>query len=210
VVGNVMTFAPLTVGPDEPLASAARKMTARSIGCLPVVDRQGELLGILTETDALRALIEVEDAADKAAVALAHGRVDALEHLARNLRLERAGILRQLGRFQEAERALAEAQRGDPVDLGHHSANTETPPLTGVLADRALSRLAEIDVALARSGQLGICVECEAPIPLCRLRALPGTVRCRDCAVASSSHRAPDENQDGPIRGARTGVLGRS
>lgn len=54
-VRETMTKDVVTVGPDMPLAEAARIMIERQIGCLPVVKGEGRLLGLLTETDLLRA-----------------------------------------------------------------------------------------------------------------------------------------------------------
>ena len=50
VVKEVMTNDPVTIGPDAPLAEAARLMLERKIGALLVVD-DGRLVGILTESD---------------------------------------------------------------------------------------------------------------------------------------------------------------
>jgi CBS domain-containing protein len=55
-VVDVMTRAPFTCTPDTPLEDAAEELARRRIGCLPVVGAGGELVGLLTETDALRAL----------------------------------------------------------------------------------------------------------------------------------------------------------
>jgi len=44
----------ICIGPDETLFRAVLRLVGRGIGCLPVVD-DGDLLGILTETDPLRA-----------------------------------------------------------------------------------------------------------------------------------------------------------
>lgn len=55
-VGEVMTQAVLTVGPDHPAREAARLMVEHQFGALPVVDG-GHLIGIVTETDLLRAFI---------------------------------------------------------------------------------------------------------------------------------------------------------
>ncbi len=55
-VAQVMTREVETVSPDESVAKAARRLLDKRIGCLPVVDAEGRLLGILTETDLLRAL----------------------------------------------------------------------------------------------------------------------------------------------------------
>jgi len=50
LVKEVMTTDPLTTTPDTPLVEAARLMSERKIGCLPVVN-EGRLVGILTEGD---------------------------------------------------------------------------------------------------------------------------------------------------------------
>jgi CBS domain-containing protein len=53
LVKEVMTNDPVTIGPDAPLAEAARTMLERKIGALLVVDG-GRLVGILTESDFLK------------------------------------------------------------------------------------------------------------------------------------------------------------
>ena len=55
-VREVMTGQPETVRADAPLAEGADRMADRRIGCLPVVDETGRLAGLVSETDALRAL----------------------------------------------------------------------------------------------------------------------------------------------------------
>jgi len=57
-VGTIMTRAPLTIAPDAPLEEAARLFIEKRIGALPVV-RDGQLVGIITESDVLRAMVEV-------------------------------------------------------------------------------------------------------------------------------------------------------
>ena len=49
-VKDVMATAVITVMPDASLSYAARLLTERKIGCLPVVEN-GRLVGILTEGD---------------------------------------------------------------------------------------------------------------------------------------------------------------
>ncbi len=49
-VKDVMTTEVITVTPDSSLVEAARILSARKIGCLPVV-KSGRLIGILTEGD---------------------------------------------------------------------------------------------------------------------------------------------------------------
>jgi len=57
-VGSCMTPAPLTITPDAPIAEAARLMRNHKVGGLPVLS-DGQLVGIVTETDLLDALIEL-------------------------------------------------------------------------------------------------------------------------------------------------------
>ncbi|MBW2269109.1 MAG: CBS domain-containing protein [Deltaproteobacteria bacterium] len=59
---DAMTRAPITVAPDSRLADAAAILLEQKIGCLPVVDAVGNLLGLLTETDLVRvAYLEREE-----------------------------------------------------------------------------------------------------------------------------------------------------
>ena len=60
-VSEVMHTPVFTTAPDENLARAARLMIDHRIGGLPVLNAAGELVGILTETDLLRALIDQLD-----------------------------------------------------------------------------------------------------------------------------------------------------
>jgi CBS domain-containing protein len=57
-VAEVMHSPVVTVAPGEPLADAARLMMEHRIGGLPVVDDGDQIVGILTETDLHRALVE--------------------------------------------------------------------------------------------------------------------------------------------------------
>jgi acetoin utilization protein AcuB len=57
-VGQVMTHNPFTVMPDTPIEEAARIMLDRKIGGLPVVDQAGRPVGIITESDIFRMLID--------------------------------------------------------------------------------------------------------------------------------------------------------
>jgi len=51
--GDLMTHPAVTVGPDEPVRSAARLMHALKLQRLPVVDRDRRLAGIVTRSDVL-------------------------------------------------------------------------------------------------------------------------------------------------------------
>jgi acetoin utilization protein AcuB len=57
-IREVMSSPPVTVAEDAPLEEAARVMVERKIGCLPVM-RDGELAGLITETDMFEVFVEV-------------------------------------------------------------------------------------------------------------------------------------------------------
>jgi len=46
-----MTPNPIVVRPDTTVAEIARQLTENRIGCVPVVDTEGNLVGLVTETD---------------------------------------------------------------------------------------------------------------------------------------------------------------
>jgi CBS domain-containing protein len=53
-VDDIMTRHPRVVYDDEPTDSALEVMLKHLFGCLPVVDRSGDLVGIVTGTDVTR------------------------------------------------------------------------------------------------------------------------------------------------------------
>ena len=64
-VREVMRRDLLTVGPDDPALVACKLMLERKLGCLPVVDEERNLVGILTEADFVdlaRRFLEAEPA----------------------------------------------------------------------------------------------------------------------------------------------------
>ncbi|NWF81754.1 MAG: CBS domain-containing protein [Chloroflexi bacterium] len=58
-VSEVMSRDVFTVKPESPIEEAALIMANHSIGSLPVVDDNGMLVGIITESDMFRALADV-------------------------------------------------------------------------------------------------------------------------------------------------------
>lgn len=60
-VKEIMTKKVITVEPETPIAEAAHLLLNRRIGALPVL-KGGEVVGIISETDMLRALIDLEEA----------------------------------------------------------------------------------------------------------------------------------------------------
>ena len=61
-VGKVMSKTVISVGPEKEAHEAARLMLEHKIGAVPVVEGE-RLLGIITETDVLRAFVQSADAA---------------------------------------------------------------------------------------------------------------------------------------------------
>lgn len=61
-VEAVMSPAPQVIAADEPVAAAARLMLSRRISALPVMD-DGALVGIITTTDCMLALLAPDPAA---------------------------------------------------------------------------------------------------------------------------------------------------
>jgi acetoin utilization protein AcuB len=59
-VAEVMTRVVITVGADRDVAAAAHLMLEHKIGALPVV-ADGHLVGIITETDLLRAFLHTQE-----------------------------------------------------------------------------------------------------------------------------------------------------
>ena len=53
-VADIMTTDVETVAPDAALVDVAAKMVTRKLGCVPVVDADGTLVGIITEADFVR------------------------------------------------------------------------------------------------------------------------------------------------------------
>ena len=62
---DLMARDPLVTTPDAPIESAARIMRDRKIGALPVVS-QHTLVGLITESDIFRAMVEVFEAPERA------------------------------------------------------------------------------------------------------------------------------------------------
>jgi CBS domain-containing protein len=55
-VGEVMSKNLITVPPDKPLRDAARLMHDKNVHRLPVLDSEGQVIGILTRGDIIRAM----------------------------------------------------------------------------------------------------------------------------------------------------------
>ena len=60
-VAEVMKPQPVTVRSETALSTAIAEMLTRRINCLPVVDAEGRVCGILTSTDLLRAFQRIQE-----------------------------------------------------------------------------------------------------------------------------------------------------
>ncbi len=58
-VRRVMQHEVLTVAPEDSLIQAGKLLYESKIGCLPVVDAEGALLGMLTKSDFIRVALEL-------------------------------------------------------------------------------------------------------------------------------------------------------
>jgi CBS domain-containing protein len=58
-VSEVMTRNVVSVPPETPLGEVARLMIRHKVGCVPVVDAAGAPVGLVTETDLLRAAYDL-------------------------------------------------------------------------------------------------------------------------------------------------------
>lgn len=118
LVAEIMTREVITVMGDETIEDAAKLMTRQRIGCLPVVDATGALTGILTESDILRAFVEILGGSQPAS------------------RLEIA-LLDRPGELARAIRIIG--------DLGVNIVSIVVPSLPGRSRKTAIVHLATID-----------------------------------------------------------------
>lgn len=185
LVGELMTYSPVTVRADTPLEEAAELMAQRRFGCLPVVGESGRIEGILSETDLLHALITVLWSERR------QGRSSAVVDLVGVFEAERTHLLEQLEAYERHEQAQTETRRERPLDFGEQGSLADDDRLTEGLADLASRRLHAIEHALdrERKGELGVCEVCGGHIPEARLRAMPAATTCIRCACEAAEAR---------------------
>jgi acetoin utilization protein AcuB len=63
---QILTQNPVTVRRNTPIADAVGKILSRRINCLPVVDEDGSVCGIVTSTDLLKSYQQLLDMMHKA------------------------------------------------------------------------------------------------------------------------------------------------
>lgn len=189
-VADVMTHAPRTIGPDDSLADAAQQMALERIGCLPVVDAEQRLAGLLSETDVLHALATTLWSDE---VRERRGARAELDPLVGALRREREAIARRLDRLHSEERELSRDLHDTPQDAADRGAEQSAVSVLESYDEISARRLEALDRALdhAAQGRLGICDACGGAIPPARLRAMPGTTLCIACARAAEGGREP-------------------
>jgi CBS-domain-containing membrane protein len=112
---ELMTAPAVTVGPDEPVATAARRMYDRRVKRLPVVDHSGALVGIVTRADLLKVFLRSDEEL----------RFDVLDHVIGDLvplppgavEVEVSdGVVRLTGRVRRRSQALAMEKVTGAVD----------------------------------------------------------------------------------------------
>ncbi len=185
-VGEVMTYAPVTIRHDAPLQEAATRMIEGRFGCLPVVDEDGRLDGILSETDLLHALATVLWAEHERSAPAPQ-----TETLLRDLEREQDHLVQQLTHYEHLEQERTATRREIPLDLAEQGQGAEEGYLTEQLAELASRRLRAIEHALerAREGRRETCERCGGRISPRRIRALPGSTLCIRCSREAEAVR---------------------
>jgi DnaK suppressor protein len=178
----------VTVTADAPLEQAAQLLAERRIGCLPVVDEDGRLDGIVTETDLLNALVTLlwtRRRGERAEAAAPE------TGLVATLRAEREHLLERLGDYERQEQEITASRRELALDLAEEGSQATEASFTEELAALASRRLRALEHALERAeqGKLGLCEGCGGRISDARLRALPGATVCIRCARREEARR---------------------
>lgn len=110
------------------------------------------------------------------------------DSLERKLRQQRKEILKEVADADEALEFLAEDRESE---LEERAQEDRLAKLLAALDLRGRRAVEEIDAALQRisDGGYGTCLTCRKSIPVARLRALPATRCCVDCARGAERPR---------------------
>lgn len=108
------------------------------------------------------------------------------------LKEEQAGKLRKaevLTRCRGVTERIPESNGGDEADM---AVITIEEHLEHLELRRISSSVRSIEAALLTMelGRYGVCLRCDQPIPLRRLKALPSAILCRECQEAAETARA--------------------
>jgi DnaK suppressor protein len=133
--------------------------------------------------------------ADKQGLAMKrnmHGQM--IEEITRNLSQRRSSLLQDVAESQD-EMAAIEQQE---TELEESAQKDRLTRLTSRLKERDRQKIREIDAALDRltTGSYGKCDKCGRDIRIDRLRALPTTTLCIDCAAARESKKRPSGGEE--------------
>jgi acetoin utilization protein AcuB len=184
-VSELMSASPVWTTEQAPLEEAAEELARRRIGCLPVLGSGGEVVGLLTSSDALQALSVL--LREQRALG-SQDRSEALEALVHDLRAERLHLAHQLGLPPEVDRAL-------PIELACETLPRPRAraPEEAASQELAQQRLEALELALDRAskGLFGSCDQCGGEVSLERLRRVPGTTLCARCA-GEEARRIPE------------------
>jgi acetoin utilization protein AcuB len=112
-VREVMTKDVVSIGPDTPVSEAARIMLQRQIGCLPVVKGDSQLIGLVTETDLIRAAYLSEEEEEAIVVGKSEAKGGATPDWRRRLEQD----LDELRRVRDELRVRMHLGKADAKDL---------------------------------------------------------------------------------------------
>jgi RNA polymerase-binding protein DksA len=120
-----------------------------------------------------------------------------IESLAQALRHKRSGLFKQAA---DSEANLAFIAEDRESELEERAQDERAARLFARLDVRAKLAIEEIDATLQRiaDGRYGICSACERPIAVERLRALPATPLCLDCARTQEAG-IPVSEEEAPV-----------
>jgi DnaK suppressor protein len=113
-----------------------------------------------------------------------------IEDLARDLSHRRSLLLQDAAQSQDEMKAILEQQESEFEESAQKDRITR---LISRLKERDRQKILEIDAALNRmaAGSYGKCQKCGREIGIKRLRALPATTLCINCAAARESKGRP-------------------
>ena len=115
----------------------------------------------------------------------------AYENIRTNLQRRRQGILSKISGEQHLQdlQDVDEATHGDSLDVASNARDRE---ITFMLKSRELDELRAIEDALERMNldDYGMCANCEEPIEIKRLEAIPWTRFCRSCQEEMENRKA--------------------
>ncbi len=132
--GEIMTAPAITIGPDAPIGAAARLMHRQHLKCLPVVDADGNLTGVVSRHDLLKVFLRPDEqiAADVAGVLTAVLLLDpaSVSVTVRDGVVTLAGALADPGQVRAAIKLVGDVEGVIAVasKLTSHEADTWTRP----------------------------------------------------------------------------------